>query len=59
MKIKSGTIVFATQDCAEGRADARVWLREKGLTPNQVRLYSDGGMVLVSALLPLDIPASQ
>ena len=54
--IKIGTIVFATQDCSEGRAEARAWLKEKGLTPAQVRLYAENDMVLVAALVPLNIP---
>jgi len=45
MLIKAGTILFATSDTAEGRADARAWLKEKSLTPQQVRLYRDDGMV--------------
>lgn len=53
--IKPGTIVFATGDCKEGRDEARAWLREKDLTPKQVRLYRESEMVLVAALMGLDI----
>lgn len=53
--IKPGTIVFATGDCKEGRDEARAWLREKALTPQEVRLYREADMVLVAALVGLDI----
>lgn len=53
--IKAGTIVFATDDCKDGRADARGWLREKSLTPQDVRLYALDGQVLIEALRPVDI----
>ena len=54
--IKAGTIVFATGDFDGGREDAKAWLQEKGLTPDQVRLYVHDGMVLVSAKKSLYIP---
>jgi hypothetical protein len=54
-QIKTGTIVFATSDCKEGQADARQWLRDKGLKPDQVRLYRDKGQVLVQTLKPIVI----
>ena len=53
MQIKVGTIIFATLDCKEGLADARAWLVEKKLTPDQVRLYRLDGQVLVEALKPI------
>jgi len=46
---KPGFILFATGDSPEGSADARAWLADKKLTPNQVRLFSLDGMVLVQA----------
>jgi hypothetical protein len=51
--LPAGTILFATRDCKDGRTDARQWLRENGLTPEQVRLYSNEGMVMVAALTKL------
>jgi len=56
MLFKPGTILFATADTAEGRADARAWLKEKAMTPEQVRLYREGDMVLVAALVPVSVP---
>jgi len=53
--IKAGTIVFATDDCKAGRGDARAWLKEKSLTPQDVRLYALEGQVLIEALRPLDV----
>jgi hypothetical protein len=50
MQIKVGTIIFATLDCKEGLADARAWLVERKLTPDQVRLYRLDGQVLVETL---------
>ena len=47
---KPGIIVFATDDSAEGAADARQWLRDKKLKPDQVRLFKLNGQVLVEAL---------
>jgi len=54
--IKVGTIVFATGDCKEGAQEAREWLKEKQLTPKQVRFYRHNDMILVQALVPLHIP---
>ena len=48
--IKSGTIVFATSDCKDGIADARAWLKDKAMTPADVRLFVHGGQVLVQTL---------
>jgi len=53
MQIKVGTIIFATLDCKEGLADARAWLVDQKLTPQQVRLYRHDGQVLVDALKPI------
>jgi len=55
MLFKPGTILFATADTAEGRADARAWLKAKAMTPQQVRLYREGDMVLVAALVPVSV----
>jgi hypothetical protein len=55
MTVKTGTIVFATDASAEGVADARVWLRESGLTPQDVRLYRLDGMTLVQALRDVEM----
>jgi hypothetical protein len=52
--LPAGTILFATRDCKEGRGDARQWLRESGLTPKEVRLYSNEGMVLVATISKLE-----
>jgi hypothetical protein len=51
--VKAGVIVFATQDCKDGRADARRWLKETGLKPDQVRLFVADGQVLVETLKPV------
>lgn len=55
MIFKPGNILFATADTKEGRDDARAWLKEKGFTPQQVRLYCDNDMVLVAALVEVDV----
>jgi len=54
MAIKAGTIIFATDASEEGREDARAWLRERGYTPQDVRLYERDGMTLAQALRNLD-----
>ena len=54
-EIKAGTIVFATSDCKAGVADARAWLKEKQYTREEVRLYKEGGMVLVQAIKNIQI----
>jgi len=54
--IKRGVIVFATDDCPEGRAEARAWLKSKRMTPQDVRLYALNGQVLVETLRPVFIP---
>jgi hypothetical protein len=48
--IKSGVVVFATQDTRDGILDARAWLKEHGFTPVQARLYRHDGQVLVELL---------
>lgn len=53
--IKAGVIVFATDSSKAGVEDARAWLKEKALRPDQVRLYRDDGMVLIETLVPVDI----
>jgi hypothetical protein len=53
--IKPGTVVYATGDCRDGIEDARAWLREKNLTPADVRLYRADGMVLVEAVRGVQI----
>jgi len=55
MAIKAGTIVFATDDSREGVADARAWLKEKDLTPDNVHFYQADGMTLISAKRELKI----
>ena len=55
-KIKAGFVVYATDSTRDGVEDARAWLREKRLTPDQVRLYQHDGMTLVQAKVPIDIP---
>lgn len=57
--VKTGVIVFATGDCKEGRDEARVWLKGKGLTPQDVRLYALDGLVLVETLRPVKINLDQ
>jgi len=52
---KPGVIVFATDDSRAGVNDARAWLREKGLTPDQVRLFKLDGQVLIEAIKPVAI----
>jgi len=54
--IKTSVTVFATDDCRDGAADARAWLKEKGLTPDQVRLFRHNGQVLVETIRPVFIP---
>lgn len=54
MAIKTGTIVFATDDSREGVKDARAWLKEKSLTSFDVRLYQYEGCTLIQAIRPLD-----
>jgi hypothetical protein len=54
-EIKTGVVVFATDDTKEGILDARAWLKEKKLTPDQVRLYRHEGMTLVETLKPISI----
>lgn len=54
-KIKAGVIVFATDDSKDGIQDARAWLKEKGLTPQQVRLYKHEGQTLVETLQAVSI----
>ena len=51
-EIKTGVVVFATDDTREGIMAAREWLKEKKLTPDQVRLYRHQGMTLVETLKP-------
>ena len=53
--IKTGVVVFATDDSREGVLDARAWLKEKGLTPDQVRLFRLNGQTLVETLRPVEI----
>ena len=48
--IKAGVVVFATDDSRAGIEDARAWLKEKGLTPDQVRLYRANGQTLVETI---------
>jgi hypothetical protein len=52
-KIKIGTIIFATSDCKAGIADARAYLAEMKLKPDQVRLYRHDGQVLIQTLKPV------
>lgn len=56
--IKSGVIVYATDDCRDGIEAARVWLREKALTPADVRLYRADGMVLVETVRDVKVKPS-
>jgi|OM-RGC.v1.037260008 hypothetical protein len=55
MAIKAGTIVFATDDSPKGVADARAWLKEKNLTPDDVHFYQAEGMTLIAAKHPLKL----
>lgn len=54
-KIKCGVVIYCTKDCDEGRQEAKDWLKAKGLTPDQVKLYSSGGMVLAETKAPVYI----
>ena len=56
-KIKTGFVVFATQDTPSGIADARAWLSENAMKQDQVRLYRLDGQVLVETLKPVLIPS--
>lgn len=51
--IKEGMIIFATDACKAGKADARAWLKEQGYTPDQVRLYELDGQILAQARIDL------
>lgn len=53
--IKPGVIVFATDASREGILEARAWLKEKALTPDQVRLFRLNDQTLVETLRPVDI----
>lgn len=53
--IKTGVIVFATDASREGILEARAWLKEKGLTPDQVRLFRLNDQTLVETLRPIDV----
>jgi hypothetical protein len=55
MDIKAGVIVFASSDCREGVADARAYLAEMKLKPDQVRLYRHDGQVLIQTLKPVSL----
>lgn len=55
-EIKPGFVVFATEDTRDGILDARAWLKEKGLQPDQVRLFRHNGQVLVETIKPTFIP---
>lgn len=52
--IRSGTVVFATDDSEAGVSDARAWLASKGLTRADVKLVKREGQVLVIAERGLD-----
>jgi hypothetical protein len=54
-EIKQGVVVFATDDTKGGRDDARAWLKTKGLTPDQVRLFRLNDQVLVETLKAVEI----
>lgn len=54
MALKAGTIIFWTQDCADGRAEARAWLKAKGYTPQQVFLTELGGEILATLRVKID-----
>lgn len=54
-KIKTGFVVFATDDTRCGILDARAWLKENNMTPDQVRLYRHDGQILVETLKPISI----
>lgn len=54
--IKPGFVVYADADTREGIEAARAWAKEKGLTPQDVRLYRLDGMVLIETLRPVTIP---
>lgn len=57
MAIQPGTIIFATDASAEGKADARAWLKAQGYTPAQVRLYELNGMTLAQLVKAKKDPA--
>lgn len=51
--IPAGFVVFSTGDCPEGRAEARAWMHEKGLTREDVAGRIMGGQCCLVALRPL------
>ena len=51
--VPAGFIVFATGDCAEGRAEARAWIKAKELTRQDVKGRIIGGQACLVALRPL------
>ena len=53
MALKAGTIILATDNSKEGRAFARLWLKDQGYTPEQVRLFELDGQTLAQAIVDL------
>lgn len=56
--IPAGFTIFATTDCPEGRAEARAWIKAKGLTRQDVKGRIIGGQACLVALRPLWIASS-
>ena len=47
--IQPGTVMFASQDCPEAVEEARAYIRNYGLTSDDVRLIRKEGQILVIA----------
>ena len=53
--IKPGFVVYADSDTREGIEAARAWLKEKNLTPQDVRLFRADGLVMVETLRAVEL----
>jgi ribosomal protein L36 len=51
--LRADTVVFATDDSAEGIEDAKAWARLQKLTPEDVRIVKREGQCLVIAKRPI------
>ena len=54
MILPAGMVVFATDDSAEGIADARDEIKRRAFTPDDVRLVKKDGQCLIIAKRPLE-----
>ena len=54
MILPAGMVIYATNDSAEGVQDARVEIKRRGFTPDDVRLVKKDGQCLIIAKRPLE-----